>query len=88
MEEGQVREDANRLLAELMKLKPLATGPRQKYEFARVRRYLKDAIDTGSETSLKLGYFYFAVTRQHINEVEEGKRKGLRKLQRKNQQPQ
>ena len=83
MIEDKVRKRARELLSELMLLDPLATSQMQRREFKDAREYLQRAADTGSESALQLGFYHFAVVSGHVQEVQEGKRKGAERARRR-----
>lgn len=86
MIEDEVRKRAHKLFSELNQLDALATSQRQRREFKDAQEYLQRALDTGSDTSLQLGSYHFAVVSGHIREVQEGKQKGIERARcRQNQ---
>lgn len=78
-----MRKQAQELLAKLMQLDHLATSQMQRLDFKEAREYLHRAAETGSETKLQLGLYYFAVVSRHVHEVQEGKRKGAERAKRR-----
>ena len=82
MMEDNVRKLAREMLSELMQLDTLATSQMQRREFKNARECLRRAIDTGSDSALKLGSYHFVVISRHIREVQEGKNKSIKRAKR------
>lgn len=78
-----MRNRAQKLISKLAQLDPLATSESQRREYKEAREYLQSAVETGSEATLQLGSYYFAVVSQHVHEVQEGKRKGAERAKRR-----
>lgn len=83
MIEDEVRKRAQALLSELIQLDALVTSQIQRREFKHVHEYLQRALDTGSDTALKLGSYHFAIVSGHVREVQEGKQKGIERARRR-----
>ena len=83
MTEDEVRHHAEEKLSELLLLNSLATSEGQRRDFKEAREYLTRAAKSGVETDFRVGLYWFAVISGHVRMVQDGKRKGEMRAQRR-----
>ncbi|WNH53858.1 hypothetical protein [Stenotrophomonas oahuensis] len=76
MTEEDVRQRAETMLSELMKLDALATSDAQRRSFKEAREYLCRAAKSGLLPEIRIGSYWFAVVSDQIRVVQDGRLKG------------